>query len=36
LNSAHSFNLENLFDRAKAFDEDTMAAGKTVLDSSAS
>jgi len=27
-----SFNLENLFDRARAFDEDTMAAGKTVLD----
>ena len=27
-----SFNLENLFDRAKAFDEDTMAAGKVVLD----
>ena len=27
-----SFNLENLFDRAKAFNEDTIAAGKVVLD----
>jgi len=27
-----SFNLENLFDRAKAFDLDTIAEGKTVLD----
>ena len=27
-----SFNLENLFDRAKAFNEDTIAEGKVVLD----
>src|SRR5262245_11305830 len=27
-----SFNLENLFDRAKAFDLDTIAEGKVVLD----
>ena len=27
-----SFNLENLFDRAKAFNEDTIADGKVVLD----
>ena len=27
-----SFNLENLFDRAKAFDLDTIAEGKAVLD----
>ena len=27
-----SFNLENLFDRAKAFNQDTIAAGKVVLD----
>src|SRR5438128_10458015 len=28
-----SFNLENLFDRAKALNLDTFAAGKVVLDS---
>ena len=27
-----SFNLENLFDRAKVFNEDTIAEGKVVLD----
>ena len=27
-----SFNLENLFDRAKAFNQDTIAEGKVVLD----
>jgi len=27
-----SFNLENLFDRAKALNQDSIAAGKVVLD----
>ncbi|HMH52388.1 MAG TPA: endonuclease/exonuclease/phosphatase family protein [Candidatus Acidoferrum sp.] len=27
-----SFNLENIFDRAKAFNQDTMAEGKVILD----
>jgi hypothetical protein len=29
---SHRFNLENLFDRAKAFNEDTIAEGKVLLD----
>src|SRR5262245_43052250 len=27
-----SFNMENLFDRARAFDQDTIGAGKVILD----
>jgi len=27
-----SFNLESLFDRAKALNQDTIAAGKEILD----